>query len=227
MPAREAPLKLHLGKPVHSPLGPPEGEGWRRIHSPGPRLGLLAACLAGLLLPTVLCLGLGALSWLASRSMLVGSAGPGSAPWIAPVLPLLLTIPLHELLHAAGYPDHGLSSKTMLIVWPARLLFAVYYDGCMSRRRWLAMRLAPAFFLSLVPAGLLALFHYVPVSAGLDIALQVLMLVNGIGSGADLVAAVIVWRQAPAGAVIGFHGGRAYWRPADILNDAKARLFAA
>src|SRR5690606_15266257 len=127
--------------------------------------------------------------------------------------PLLLYIPVHELLHAVCYPDRGLSARTVLIVWPRRLLFAVYYDGCMTRRQWLVMRLAPFVILTLVPAGLLVLSHWVFMSYSLDILLQVLMVVNGIGSGADVVAVLLVLKQVPGPATIGFWVGRAYWRP--------------
>jgi hypothetical protein len=129
-------------------------------------------------------------------------------------LALLLYIPLHELLHAIWHPQLGLSPQTVMIIWPRKLRFGVYYEGCMTRRRWLIMRLAPFIVLVVIPAGLLTLFHYVPVTFALETFLQVLMLVNGIGSGGDLVAVIWVLRQVHSGAQICFCGGKAYWRPA-------------
>jgi hypothetical protein len=75
------------------------------------------------------------------------------------------------------------------------------------------MRVAPLLCLSLLPVGLLTLFQYVPASYALNVFLQVLMLVNGIGSGGDLVAVAWVLGQVPAGAWICFRSGKAYWRP--------------
>jgi hypothetical protein len=127
---------------------------------------------------------------------------------------LLLYIPLHELLHAIWHPKLGLSPQTVLVVWPKRLRFGVYYEGCMGRGRWLAMRLAPLVGLSVLPVGLLTLFHAVRVAFAWEVFLQVLMLVNGIGSGGDVVAAAWVLFQVPLKARICFCDGKAYWRSA-------------
>jgi hypothetical protein len=127
---------------------------------------------------------------------------------------LLLFIPLHELLHAVWHPQLGLSCRTVLVIWPRKLRFGVYFKGCMTRRRWLVMRLAPLVVLSVIPAVLLTLFYGYPVSYALEVFLQVLLLVNGIGSGGDIVAVIWVLRQVPSESQICFYGGKAYWRPA-------------
>jgi hypothetical protein len=82
------------------------------------------------------------------------------------------------------------------------------------------MRTAPLVCLSVVPAGLLTLFQYVPTSFALDVFLQVLMLVNGIGSGGDLLAVIWVLLQVPARARVCFHSGKAYWRFVLSSNEA-------
>ena len=187
-------------------------QGWHRIHSPSSRLGFALAGVIGLLIPFVICAWLSAAEALVVR-IKVGGSGveePGSGG--AVVLALLLFIPLHELLHLIWHPRMGLSPRTVVVVWPTRLRFGVYYEGCMTRRRWLLMRLAPLFFLTLAPMGLLTLFRFVLPSFALDIFLEVLFLVNGIGSGGDVVAAIWVLRQVPAGAQVCFQGGKAYWR---------------
>ena len=167
------------------------GGRWHRIHSPGLRLGYLLAGLFGLAFPNVLCVWLIMVSVLAEGSKRGEAAADTATPWGVVVMALLLFIPLHELLHAIWHPQQGMSSQTVMVIWPAKLRFGVYYEGCMTRRRWMLMRLAPLMFLSVMPAGLLTLFHYVPVAYGLEIFLQVLMLVNGLGSGGDVVA--VIW----------------------------------
>jgi hypothetical protein len=99
-----------------------------------------------------------------------------------------------------------------MVIWPTKLRFGVYYEGCMTRGRWLAMRLAPLVCLSVVPVMLLTLFEVVPASFALETFLQVLMLVSGIGSGGDVIAVIWVLFQVPARADICFCSGRAYWR---------------
>ena len=64
----------------------------------------------------------------------------------------------------------------------------------------------------MIPAALLTLFNVVPASFALEIFLQVLLLVNGVGSGGDVVAAIWVLFQVPSRSQICFVGGKAYWR---------------
>ena len=212
-------MRLHLGSLPENQGGPPEAETWHRIHSPSSRLGYLLAGFIGLLFPLVVC------GWLIVVSVLAGGSEEGepvafaSTPWGAVVLALLLYIPLHELLHAIWHPQLGLSPQTVMVIWPRKLRFGVYYDGCMARRRWLMMRLAPLIVLVGLPAALLTLTHYIPVPFALETFLQVMMLVNGIGSGADVVAVIWVLLQVPSKAQICFCGGKAYWRPVSPLDQ--------
>ena len=191
-------------------------EGLTRIHSPSTRLGYLLAGLVGLALPAVLFVGLVAISFYSLARGGGAQAAPPAVdpptPWGAVILALLLFIPLHELVHALVHPGLGLSPRTVVVLWPAKLRFGVYYEGCMSRRRWLVMRLAPLACLSVIPVLLLTVFKVVPASFAVEIFLQVLVLVNAVGSGGDLVAAVWVLAQVPAGGQICFRGGKAYWR---------------
>ena len=75
------------------------------------------------------------------------------------------------------------------------------------------MRIAPLVVLTLLPALILGLFNYAAAPLSAHIFLQVLMLVNGIGSGGDLVAAAVVLFRVPRATQICFRGGKAYWAP--------------
>jgi hypothetical protein len=83
----------------------------------------------------------------------------------------------------------------------------------MSRQRWLGMRLAPLVALSLLPAMAVAFLQLHPSMAAVEVGLQVMMVVNALGSGGDVLAAMLVLRQVPATARVCFESGRAYWRP--------------
>jgi hypothetical protein len=205
-------LKFHFGNVPGEQKEPSVEEGWYRIHSPSSRLGYALAGLIGLVFPNVLCAWLIAVSVLTAQNE-VGEVGvEPSVPWGVVILALLLFIPVHELVHAMWHPRLGLSPQTVMVIWPTKLRFGVYYEGCMTRGRWLMMRLAPLVCLSVIPLGLLTLFKYVPASFALETFLQVLMLVNGIGSGGDLLAVIWVVFQVPTKAQICFCGGKAYWR---------------
>jgi hypothetical protein len=191
-----------------------EAQGWRTIRSPAGRRVYWLAGLAGLALFSGLCL------LLSLWSLAVGDRGgyatmsESATPWRAMLIVLVAYIPLHELLHLLGQPGWGRSEQSVVVLWPARLRFGVYYEGCMSRRRWLAMRLAPTLVLSVLPVALLALMKLWPYSVEVEIGLQVLFLVNALGSGGDVIAALLVLRKVPPAGQLCFRAGRAYWRPA-------------
>jgi hypothetical protein len=46
----------------------------------------------------------------------------------------------------------------------------------------------------------------------LSAALQLFLLLNALGSGADALALILVLRQVPSRAQLWFRGGSAYWR---------------
>lgn len=132
--------------------------------------------------------------------------------WPAVMVILLLSVPLHELLHAVFLPDFGLSRSTTLVVWPRGLRFGVFFDGQLSRRRWLLMRTAPFLVLALVPSIWLASSSGAPDDFALEAFLSLMILLNSVGSGGDLVAVAWVARRIPPGSSLLFRGGRAFWR---------------
>ena len=188
-------------------------EGLHHIRGPKASVSYLLAGLTGFLLLIVpimalcLILSLFAIPGTETRS---GEHPPAS--WGAVMLALLLYIPLHELFHLVWHPRFGLSNQSTLVIWPTKLQFGVYYDGCMSRTRWLLMRIAPFIVLSLIPASFLALAQNIPFNHALKTFLEVLLVVNGVGSGGDVIAMMLVLFQVPSSASLCFRGGRAYWK---------------
>jgi hypothetical protein len=154
--------------------------------------------------------------------MLLALAGPSAqapppdpdlpTPWLALIVSLLLFVPLHELLHLVLHPGGGRSPQSWILVWPAKLRVGVYYEGCMSRRRWSVMRAAPFLALSLAPAFVLGMTQEVQIGLEASVVLQLFMALNALGSGADALALILVLGQVPARAQLCFRGGSAYWR---------------
>jgi len=208
-------LRFHLGKLSWPEQESLSDEGWERIQSPSSRVGYTLAVLAGVMIILVLFGWLIAVSLFTSDNPVEQTGDPGSSSSGALILALSLFIPLHEMIHAIWLPRMGFSPQTMMIIWPKKLWFSVYYDGCMSRGRWLLMRLAPFVCITTLTIGLLTLFYFEPGPYILVIFLQLLFMLNGLGSGGDVVAVFWVLFQVPAKTEICFISGKGYWRLAD------------
>jgi len=204
-------MRLQLGEVARDEKPSPPPDGWQVIQSPALKAGYWLALLAGVGLLLGLCVGVSAWAWAVGDRGGTATAGESGHPWLSVTIVLLLFVPLHEFLHLLGQPAWGSTERSVVAVWPAELRFGVYYEGCMSRRRWLGMRLAPLVVLSILPACVLALLQLQAQSVDLEIGLQVMMTVNALGSGGDIVAALIVASQVPPDARLCFQAGKAYW----------------
>jgi hypothetical protein len=203
-----AGMRLRVGE-LHEPLGPePDPAMWTRILSPSSPASRLAVWVVGIAALSA------ALAFVIAASLSrlpFESPGPsgGIAPWgVVPAI-LIVSIPAHEILHALFCPGGLFSPAVTFLVWPRRLRFGVYYEGTISRRRWLVARVAPFGILAVVPALALATAPG-PLDPSLSAALSLLLLVNSLGSGGDLLAAGWVILRIPRGSTLGFFSGRAY-----------------
>jgi putative zincin peptidase len=216
-------MKVLLGSIPEIAGFDPETAGLHKIGGPGATISQLLASLIGLFLLVVPIAGLCLI--LSIFAIPNPDADPNYTPpvaWGAAVLAMLSFIPLHELLHLIWHPRFGRSDRSILVIWPIKLLFGVYYEGCMSRTRWLLMRIAPFVFLSILPAIFIALFQYVAFSHMSKTYLEVLMVLNTVGSGADVAAIFLVVSQVPRSASLCFRGGKAYWQQAIAVSTASS-----
>jgi len=186
------------------------------IRQPKPALGLGISILVGLGLPVIPFALLSLESWLLPR-LEAGTAE--TIPWWIVFPAVIVCVLAHELLHVIGHPGWGRSDRSIVLIWPCRFQLGVYYEGFMKRSQWLVMRLLPLVSLTL----LLTLFLLVVYPSGISFFWQqfvvLVILVNSLGAGGDLVAATIVARQVPAAGEVGTWNGRAYWRPAAQAGD--------
>lgn len=187
----------------------PLPEAWHLIRQPRPALGLGLSILAGLGLPFVPFVLLSLESWLLPRPWTHQSESV--PPWI--LLPaLLFSVVAHELLHLTWHPGGGVSPRSLVLLWPRKLQLGVYYDGFMSRRRWLVMRLAPVLGLTALPTLALLIIYPWGMSFFWQQFIVIVILINSLGAGGDLLASAIVARQVPRDGEVGNWHGRACWR---------------
>ena len=207
-------MRIQWGSPPAPPAPVEEAQNGRPIRQPGKWPSAILSSLAGLVLLTIPAVGLMVYSFLHERVNEFIGTPDDAGMWIALFLAFFLCIPVHELLHAALYPDFGRSDSTMLFVDFRKFQFGVYYEGTISRARWLAMRLFPILGLTILP-----LIVWMAAIGGLTRAsetfLMVLVITNSLGSGGDLVAALLVLLQVPSSGLLNFYRGKAYWKPAE------------
>lgn len=121
----------------------------------------------------------------------------------------LIIIPVHELLHAAFNPHAGLSEQTTIGFWPAKFLFYSYYEGAMSRNRFIISLASPFIFLSLAPILLNVVLQSKHPLWG------VVTFANGIASSGDLIGIALAWSQIPRAATVKNKGWKTYWKDSD------------
>jgi hypothetical protein len=111
----------------------------------------------------------------------------------------------HELTHAFLLPKAGFSDETFLGLWPGKFMLYCTHTGIMSRERFLISALGPFVVLGLLP---LAAVLFYPARV-----LVLVSLMNFLLAGLDLMIAVLVLHQVPAGARFRIVGWDAYWQP--------------
>ncbi len=202
-------MRILVGPPSSALSADPLPAGWHLIRQPKPAIGLAISVLTGLALPIIPFLLLGLEALLLPRVEVRPTES--IPPWI--LLPVLvLSVVAHEFLHLFLHPGWGLSSRSLLFVWPRRLQLGVYYEGFMTRTRWLVMRLSPLVGLTVLPTLLLLVAYPYNMSFFWEQFVVLVILVNSLGAGGDLVASLIVARQVPRGGEVGNWNGRACWR---------------
>jgi hypothetical protein len=202
-------MKVLINPRPAVPLPQPLPAELTLIRQPAYRIGLALSVFSGMLIPFIPCMLVGLQSSALPRA---NTNQDETVPaWIF-FLVFIVCIVIHEFLHLICHPGGGRSDQSMVLIWPRRFQFGVYYAGFMPRSRWLVMRLAPLVGLTLMPTLFLLLADPSEFSFLWRQFVVLVILVNGLGAGSDVVASVIVARQVPAHGEVGIWNGRACWR---------------
>ncbi|MGD0173596.1 MAG: DUF3267 domain-containing protein [Anaerolineales bacterium] len=207
-------MRIQFGSPPIHPPAAIEADAGLPIRQPGRWKSAILSSLAGMILLSIPVTASIAYSVLFPEGDAGGSFRKEALPWAGMLISFALSIFAHELLHALLHPDFGRSDSTMLFIGWKKLQFGVYYEGRFPRMRWIFMRLLPFLALTILPLAVF-LIVYTQMTYALETYLIIVMLTNGLGSGGDLVAAIIVLLQVPVSGALNFYQGRAYWLPAE------------
>ncbi len=216
-------MRFHYGAPPEAAEFHPEEGGWQSIREPGP--------MAIQLLAVPVALGVVALVLALADRLVPHPDYPAPIIGLAPILYqpmrqwpllLLLLIPIHELIHAIGFPESLRSRNTVVGAWLQRGLFYAHYDGPITRERFLLVLALPFLALTGAPLAALAFVGGDAVPGYLASA----ALINGAACAGDLLGIVLIARQIPRRAMLRNSGWCTYWRhreprPAGILGTAE------
>lgn len=114
---------------------------------------------------------------------------------------------IHELVHLVFVPGFLTSNKTFLGI----TYFGgfVYSEEEVSKSRYILITLAPFVLLSIIFPGILGVLDLLNPSA------KVLILLNAMSSGVDILILILVLTQVPANVCFTFNGIRTYWKRID------------
>lgn len=205
-------MRFHYGEIPKVESFDPEVDGWASIREPSPLL------MNGLAIPAafLMCgLTIGLLS-------LAGEGGPppilrpsevesASLSFLLILAIILISIPLHELVHALAHPHFGLSSNSILGLWLSRGLFYAHYEGEMSRNRFLAILALPFLILSMLPVIIVG-FAGPSTSTRILGYLVIVALVNSLLASGDAVGFGLILSQIPSSAVVRNKGWKSFWK---------------
>jgi hypothetical protein len=197
-------MKLHFGAIPESVDFQPEEQGWNSLREPSAAMFQLYAVPFAFLNLAVL-----AALWHLVPEF---KPGGGKAAVIGLLLTLLFFIPVHELLHALVAPGNGRSEKTLIGVWPQKLVFYAHYDGAMPRNRFLLVFATPFIVLSLLPVGVAFIWLQAGGDGAVPFVLQILSFLNGLAACGDALGFLMIWHQVPARAMVRNQGWKTYWK---------------
>lgn len=136
--------------------------------------------------------------------------------WLAVILLILPSIPIHELLHAILFPGGPISQRVTIGFYPKAIGFYAHYDGVISKRRYIIIAAGPFLLLTVLPLTVQTVFM-----PELPYLLE-LILTNALLSPSDVLAIIFVVRRAPNRSLLINVGMRTYW--SDSANKPEEQV---
>jgi hypothetical protein len=197
----------------------PEAQGWSDLHEPGPLIFTILAIPAGILLMGATIYAI-SLAWeggpLAIIQEVLEQSGPN--PFLVFLIVLVISIPIHELVHLFTHPQFGRSNKSVFGLWLSRGMFYAHYEGAVSRNRFLSILAAPYLVLAWPPVIILALIGISVPIVYVEI-LVLVALVNSVLPAGDVLGFFLMVSQVPSSACVKNKGWKSYWKLGDPCEE--------
>jgi hypothetical protein len=190
----------------------PKAQGWSDIHEPSPLIINIFAIPTGFLLVVATGFAI-SLVWeggpLAIVQGVLEQSGPN--PFLVFLIVLVISIPVHELVHLFTHPEFGRSNKSFFGLWLSRGIFYAHYEGSVSRNRFLSILAAPYLVLAWLPVIILALIS----TSGPIVYVEILVmvaLVNCVLPAGDILGFFLLMSQVPSSACVKNKGWKSHWK---------------
>lgn len=168
---------------------------WNQLREPEGDVAQVFALVAG----ATLCVAV-LVSWL-----LFAPFKPIRIDYVTFAVAIVIVLFLHELAHALAFTLRRGHSLRVECEWRRRRL-QFRYEGMVSRNHYVAVLAAPLAAVSFIPVAASA----IATSGSGDLVL--ISMLNALVSGGDVVAALMVVLQVPAGALVRRQGDVVLWK---------------
>jgi len=135
----------------------------------------------------------------------------GPNPFLVFLVVVVISIPIHELVHLLTHPGYGRSDKSILGLWLSRGMFYAHYEGAVSRNRFLSILAAPYLILAWFPVIILAA---IDTSVPIEYVEFLVMaaLTNSVLPAGDVMGFLLLASQVPSSACVKNKGWKSYWK---------------
>ncbi|MEJ2600852.1 MAG: DUF3267 domain-containing protein [Anaerolineales bacterium] len=142
----------------------------------------------------------------------------GPNPFLVSLIVVVISIPIHELVHLFVHPQFGRSNKSIIGLWLSRGIFYAHYEGVVSRNRFLSILAAPYLVLAWLPVIILALIDISVPIAYVEILVQAALINSALPAG-DVLGFFLMVSQVPSSACVKNKGWKSYWKPGDPCEE--------
>ena len=190
----------------------PETHGWSGIREPNPLILNILALPVSIILIVVTIFAI-SLIWEGGFQAIIQETlkQSGPNPFLVFLVVLVISIPIHELIHLLIHPKFGRSDKSILGFWLSRGMFYAHYEGAVSRNRFLSILAAPYLVLAWLPVLILAVIDTSIPIVYVEI-LVMMALTNSVLPAGDATGFLLLTIQVPSSACVKNKGWKSYWK---------------
>jgi hypothetical protein len=205
-------MRFRYGPIPEDEVFDPEAQGWSGLREPSPLfVNVLAIPIAILLLAaTGYAISLAFQGgFLAIMQEVLEQSSMN--PFLVSLVVVLISMPVHELVHLIIHPEFGRSNRSIFGLWLSRGMFYAHYKGSISRNWFLSILAAPYLVLAWPPVILIALLgSFVPIEY--VVLLVMVALVNCVLPAGDVLGFFLLVSQVPSSACVKNQGWKSYWK---------------